>query len=78
MADKEQDMTAWIRWGVSIIIVLGGWVYLAGSTTEKVSLLKQEVDELKLNRVTRDQFLEMKSDVKEIKQDLKELSKGRK
>jgi len=81
MADEKQDSTVWIRWSGTIAIVVGvnfvSAAYFVGGTESKVQQGEKRLERLEADQVTRDQFNELKIDVKEIKQDVKDLGKSR-
>lgn len=79
MSDEKENSTVWVRWGgtIAIVIIVNfmSAAYFMGGTENKVQQNDKRITNLESDRVTREQFNELKIDLKEIKSDVKELGK---
>lgn len=76
--NDSQNIRHWlIPLLVSLAITAGGVLLSTGATTEKLTNAEDNIRKLQDNTVTQKQFDDLRMDVKEIKQDIKDLSKKR-
>ena len=75
------DYLQWIRWFVTIAIIVvanaatAAWWVSASSA--KIDRNEQRILKLENDGVTKDQFMELKSDLKDVRTDVKELLRQR-
>jgi hypothetical protein len=79
---NDEGANVWesrIRWilGVAVLIAVNfaSVSYYAGGYSRDIETNRNTINSLELNTVNKDQFNELKSDLKEIRSDIKELVK---